>query len=98
MLTLFVCVCVCAHAQWYSTLCNPMGCRPSGFPVHGIFHMGILDQVAICFSRVSFQSRDQTRIACISCIAGRFFTQWVIWGIKKTPEYFLSLLKEMEET
>jgi len=32
-----------------------------------------LERVAIVFSRVSSQSRDQT---WVSCISGRFFTVW----------------------
>ena len=28
------CVCVCAHAQWCPTLCDPMDCSTLGLPVH----------------------------------------------------------------
>ena len=42
-----------------------------GFSVHGILQAKILEWVAILFSRVSSQPRDQTRV---SCTAGRFFT------------------------
>ena len=35
---------------------------------------GILEWVAISFSRGSSLLRDQTSISCISCTAGRFFT------------------------
>ena len=31
---------------------------------------------AFSFSRKSSQTRDQTHIFCVSCIAGRFFTHW----------------------
>ena len=41
--------------------------------VHEIFQTRILEWVAVPFSRVSSQPRDQTQI---SCIAGRFFTSW----------------------
>ena len=34
----------------------------------------ILEWVAIPFSRVSSRPRDQTRISCVSCFAGGFFT------------------------
>ena len=59
-----VCVCVCmhAHAQLCSTLCDPMDCSPLGSSVHGIFQARILEWVAICYSRGSFQPRDQTHI------------------------------------
>ena len=45
---------------------------------YGVFQGGILEQVAISFSRGSSQPRDQTHICCVSCIAGRFFTHWAI--------------------
>ena len=53
------------------TLCDPMDCSPSGSSVHGILQAGILEGVAISFSRGSSRPRDQTQI---SCIAGRFIT------------------------
>ena len=56
------CVCVHAHAQLCSTLCDPMDCSPLGSSVHGIFQARILEWVAICYSRGSFQPRDQTHI------------------------------------
>ena len=55
-------------------------CSPPGSSVHGIFQARILEWVAISFSRGSSQPKNQT---CISCIAGRFFTNWVTreaWG------------------
>ena len=65
-----------------STLCNPIDCCPPGSSVHGILQARILEWVAIPFSRVSSQPRDQTQV---SHIAGRFFTTWAtkeaqIWG------------------
>ena len=41
------------RGQWWSTLCNPVPCSPSGSSVHGIFQARILEQVAISYSRVS---------------------------------------------
>ena len=38
------------------TLCDPMDCSPPDPSVHGIFQSGILEWVAISFSRVSSQS------------------------------------------
>ena len=52
-----------------------MDCIPPISSVHGISQARILEWVAISFSRGSSQSRDQTRI---SCIAGRFFTNWAM--------------------
>ena len=42
------------------TLCDPMGCSPPGFSVHGISQARILEWVGISFSSRSFQPRDQT--------------------------------------
>ena len=47
-----------------------MNCSPSGSSVHGILQAGILEWVAIPFSRGSSWTRDWTRV---SCLAGRFF-------------------------
>ena len=55
-------------------LCNPTDCGPPGSSVHGILQARILEWVAIPFSTGSSQPRDQTRV---SCIAGRFLTNWV---------------------
>ena len=57
--------------QLCSTLCDPMNCSPPGSSVHGIFQARILEWVSISYSRGSSWLRDWT---CISCIAGRFFT------------------------
>ena len=63
--SLFLCVLV----TWLCLIvCNPMDCSPVGFSIHGILQARILEWVAIPFSRVSSQPRDQT---WISCIAGR---------------------------
>ena len=64
-------------AQLYSTLWNPVDCSPPGSSVPGISQAGRLEWVAISFSRGASQSRDWTHV---SCLAGRFFTIWVIWG------------------
>ena len=48
-----------------------MDCSPPGSSVHGILQARMLESVAIPFSRVSSQLRDQAQV---SCIAGRFFT------------------------
>ena len=59
-------------AQLWLTLCDAMDCSLPGSSVHGISHAGILEQVAISFSRGSSQARDQTQL---SCSADRFFTK-----------------------
>ena len=55
-------------AQSCLTLCDPMDCSLPSFCVHEISQARILEWVAIPFSRVSSQSRDQTHISCVSCI------------------------------
>ena len=57
------------------TLWDPMDCRPPGSSVHGILQARILEWLAISFSRGSSWPRNQTQI---SCIAGRFFTNWAM--------------------
>ena len=52
---------------------QPMDCNPPVSSVHGISQTKILGWVAISFSRGSSQPRNWT---LVSCIAGRFFTNW----------------------
>ena len=56
------------------TLCDPMDCSLPDSSVHGILQARLLEQVAISSSKASFQPGDQTRISCVSCLAGGFFT------------------------
>ena len=44
------------------TLCDPMDCRLTGFSVHRILQAGILERVAISFTRGSSQPRVQTHL------------------------------------
>ena len=46
---------------------------PKDYRVHGILRAGILEWVAVPFSRGSSQPRDRTQV---SYIAGGFFTSW----------------------
>ena len=48
----------CSDAQLCPTVCDPMDCRPLGFPVHGILQARILEWIAISFSRGSSLPRD----------------------------------------
>ena len=52
------------------TLCDPMD-----YIVHGILQVRILEWVAYPFSSRSSWTRNRTRV---SCITGRFFTNWAI--------------------
>ena len=58
-----------------SNSCNPMDCSLPGSSVNGIPQARILEWVATSFSRGSSQPRNQTQV---SCIAGRFFTNWAM--------------------
>ena len=57
-------------AQSCLTLCDPID-----YTVHGILQARILEWVAFRFSRGSSQPTDWTQV---SCIAGRFFTNWAV--------------------
>ena len=63
-------------------LCDPMDCSQPGSSVHEILQASMLEWVAIPFSRVSSQLRDQTQI---SYITGGFFT---IWTTREAPKYW----------
>ena len=60
-------------AQSCPTLCGPMDCSLPGSSVSGVLQAGILEWVAIPFSRRSSQPRDRT---WVFRIAGRRFTIW----------------------
>ena len=68
-----------SHVQ---LLCHPVNHSPSGYSVYGIFQARTLDWVAILSSRGSSWPKDWTRVSCISCTAGRFFTHWATWEAK----------------
>ena len=59
-----------------SDSCNPMVCSPPGSSVHGIFQARILEWVAMPSARGSSPPRDWT---WVSCIAGKFFTNWATY-------------------
>ena len=61
-------------AKWCPTPLTPMDCSLPGFPVRGIVQAGILEWVAISFSRGSSRPRNGTHVSCVSCTAGEFFT------------------------
>ena len=58
---------------------DPINCNLPGFSVHGIFQARILEWVAVYFSKVSSQPRDQTQF---SHTTGRFYT---IWATREAP-------------
>ena len=77
-------LCVCLVAQSCLTLWDPMDCSLPVFSVHGIILAGILEWVAIFFSRGSSQPRDWTCISCIGrqilyhCVTGKTFLCFLI--------------------
>ena len=50
-------------------------CSPPGSSIHGIFQARTQEWVAIAFSRGSSWPRNRTQV---SCIVGRFFTDWAM--------------------
>ena len=62
-------------AQLCPTFCDPMD-----YTVHGILQARILEWVAYPFSKGSSQPRNRT---CVSCLAGRFLTNWATREAKK---------------
>ena len=77
-LTIIICfVCVCAQSRL--TLCNPMDCNWPGSSVHEILWARIVEWVAISYSRGSSQSRDQTRVSCVSCVGRQILYHCATW-------------------
>ena len=72
-------VCVCSVAQVCPTLCNPVDCSLLGSSIHDVFQARILEQVAISYSRGSFQPRDQACVSCTSCIGRWILYHCVTW-------------------
>ena len=90
------CVCVCV-IRWWLTLCDPRDCSSPGSSVHGILQARILEKVASPFSRGSSQTRNQTRV---SCITGSFFffflrTQFRRLKIQKAARRWLSHIRRV---
>ena len=56
--------------------------QPIDYTFHGILQARILEWVAFPFSRESSQPRDQAQV---SCIVGRFFTNW---ATREAQEYW----------
>ena len=97
--------CIHIHCSWLFTtvhhlpqvlishvhlFCDPMDCSLPGSSVLRISQAGILEWVAISFSRVSSWPRDWTQV---SCIAGGFFpaepVNWSFHPVHKLTKTFL---------
>ena len=79
-------------AQSCSTLCDPMDCSQPGSSVRGIFQARRVEWVSISSSRGSFWSKDQTRVSCVSYIAGGFFA-WAVGEPQGIDIYILLYIK-----
>ena len=56
-------------------VCDPMDDSPPGSSLHGILQAGILEWVAIPFSKgSSSQPRDQTHVSYVACLG-----RWVLY-------------------
>ena len=66
-LLLFVCVCVCSVTQSCPTLCDPVNYSLPGSSVHRISQAGILEWVAIAFTREFSPPRDQLNLPLLHC-------------------------------
>ena len=63
----------CLLTKFCLTLCDPMGCSPPGFSVHGIFQARILEWVAISFSNTQTYSWNN--------LCNHRFDMWIIFRI-----------------
>jgi len=70
----YIILCACSFASVCLTLCAPIDCSLPGSSAHEILQAGILEWIAMPFSRGSSCPRVRTHISCSSCIAGRVFT------------------------
>ena len=66
--------CYCLVSQLCPTLCNPIDYSPPGSSVLGILQARILCGLPFSIPGDLPQSRDQTCLLQVPCIAGRFFT------------------------
>ena len=80
--------CVCP--QLCPTLCNSRDCSPPCSSVHEIFQARIVKWIAISYSRVSSQPRDQTRVSCVSCIGRQILYHWATWEAQVCTEHLLN--------
>ena len=72
------CVCMLCLPVVSSSLW-PRDCSPPGSSVHGILQAGILEWVAISFSRRSPQPKDRTRVSWVFCTVWQILYHWVTW-------------------
>ena len=71
---------MCSVTQSCLTVCDPIDYSPLGSFVHGIFHIRILEQVAISSSKGFSQPKDWTSISCVSCLG-----RWILYHCLSQP-------------
>ena len=69
-------------------LCDSVDCNLLGFSVHGILQAGILEWIAISFSKGASRPRDRTQV---SRIGGRRFNLWATY-ITTISKMWLTLI------
>ena len=71
---------VCLLAKLCPTLLRLHGLYSLiGSSLHWLFQAGILEWVAISYSRGSSQPRDQTHVSGVSCIGRQILYHWATW-------------------
>ena len=73
---------LCSVAQSCLMLCDPINCSLPCSSIHGMLQAGILERIAISYSRGSTWPRDWT---CVSCIS--WFGKWIFyhWATCEAP-------------
>ena len=66
---------MCSVTQSCLPLYDPLDCSPPGSSVHGISQARTLEQVAISFSRGSFQPRSNW---CLQCL---LYCRWILYPL-----------------
>ena len=69
------------------SLCNPVDRSPTGFSVHGILQVRILEWVAISSSKGSSWPRNQTHVSYVSCIGFSFSSVTQSYSTLCNPMY-----------
>ena len=90
------CVCVKSFQSW-PNVCDPTGCSPPGFSVHGILQARILEWVAMPSSRGIFPSQGSNPHLLCLLLAGEFFTISTTWE-GKSPKSRSSWVRAPSET
>ena len=69
----------CVYAQSWWLFATPYAISPPGSSVHGISQAGMMEWVAISFSRGSSRPRDRSQVSCTSCTDRQILYRWATW-------------------